>query len=180
MNFTLYLFLNINMSILGCYEALHFKFLSFPVLLIFNLHLIFCETYKNLPLFSLTPEKVDVVLLYFGIFTYFPIILINLFVDNSIFHLYVLFHWIYHYLTCPIFQENIPNFPTLSLSCDKQCVICFDNMKSKAVFLPCQHCFHEKCIMKWFKTKKSLSDYTCPLCRRPVYKIIDYDKLESR
>ena len=134
---------------------------------------------KSSIIFS-TPEKVDVVLLYFGIFTYFPIILINLFVDNSIFHLYVLFHWIYHYLTCPIFQENIPNFPTLSLSCDKQCVICFDNMKSKAVFLPCQHCFHEKCIMKWFKTKKSLSDYTCPLCRRPVYKIIDYDKLESR
>ena len=111
MNFILYLFLNINISILGCYEAFHFQLLSFPILFIFNLHLICCEVYKNLPLFSIHRDKVDIVLLYFGIFTYFPIILINIFIDNSVFHLYVLFHWIYHYLTCPIFIETMENSP---------------------------------------------------------------------
>ena len=174
MNFILYLFLNINISILGCYEAFHFQLLSFPILFIFNLHLICCEVYKNLPLFSVHRDKVDIVLLYFGIFTYFPIILIKIFVDNSVFHLYVSFHWIYHYLICPIFIETMENSPVSFTSFDKQCSICYEDMTSKSVRLPCQHCFHDECIIKWFQSKKSIFDCTCPMCRRPVYKTIPF------
>lgn len=170
MNFILYLFLNINLSILGCFEAFHFQLLSFPVLFIFNLHLICCELYKNLPLFSISPDNIDVVMLYFGIFTYFPIILINIFVDNSVFHLYVLFHWIYHYLTCPLFIESTEQKPLSFSSSEKQCSICYEEMTSKTVCLPCKHFFHDECITKWFQSKNSLLDYTCPICRRRVYK----------
>lgn len=171
MNFILYLFLNINISILGCFEAFHFQLLSFPILFIFNLHLICCEICKNLPLFSINPDNVDVVLLYFGIFTYFPIILVNVFVNNSVFHLYVLFHWIYHYMTCPFFVESMKQKPLSFYCTDQQCSICYDEMNHRIIRLPCQHCFHEKCITTWFQSKKSVLDYTCPLCRRQVYKV---------
>ena len=30
----------------------------------------------------------------------------------------------------------------------------------KAILLPCEHLFHQKCIKKWFKRNPS-----CPLCR---------------
>lgn len=43
----------------------------------------------------------------------------------------------------------------------KECLICYEpNMESEVVKLPCNHIFHKKCILQWFKLKN-----TCPLCR---------------
>ncbi|KAF4125268.1 E3 ubiquitin-protein ligase RNF115/126 [Geosmithia morbida] len=46
-----------------------------------------------------------------------------------------------------------------------ECSICIDEMKlgDIAMFLPCKHWFHEKCVVLWLKEHN-----TCPICRTPI------------
>ena len=48
---------------------------------------------------------------------------------------------------------------------NKTCVICYEDFKDNedAIFLPCFHFFHTKCIKEWLKK----SDI-CPLCKISV------------
>ena len=43
-----------------------------------------------------------------------------------------------------------------------KCIICLLEIKEgiDIILLPCEHIYHEKCIIQWFKTHN-----TCPLCR---------------
>ena len=45
---------------------------------------------------------------------------------------------------------------------NKKCVICYEDFvnNDNAIFLPCFHVFHSKCIKEWLKTKD-----ICPLCK---------------
>lgn len=45
---------------------------------------------------------------------------------------------------------------------DSECSICMENYdeKSSVIKIPCNHMYHEKCILQWFENNK-----TCPLCR---------------
>tara|TARA_B110000027_G_scaffold122614_1_gene137757 strand:+ start:1184 stop:1876 length:693 start_codon:yes stop_codon:yes gene_type:complete len=50
------------------------------------------------------------------------------------------------------------------------CSICFSNMSSEDshTLEECDHRFHTKCILKWFRSKQD----TCPLCRKhPLVKL---------
>ena len=49
---------------------------------------------------------------------------------------------------------------------DTTCPICLDNFKVGEYYrnLECNHCFHKKCIDRWFK--KDHSD--CPMCRKKI------------
>ena len=44
----------------------------------------------------------------------------------------------------------------------KRCIICYEDFKDNdnAIFLPCFHVFHSKCINEWLKNKDN-----CPLCK---------------
>ncbi|KAK2595920.1 hypothetical protein QQS21_006515 [Conoideocrella luteorostrata] len=46
-----------------------------------------------------------------------------------------------------------------------ECSICIDEMKEgeTAVFLPCNHWFHEDCVVLWLREHN-----TCPVCRTPI------------
>ena len=46
---------------------------------------------------------------------------------------------------------------------NQTCSICLDEYKSRQHYinLKCNHGFHKKCIVKWFKTYNK----TCPICR---------------
>lgn len=47
-----------------------------------------------------------------------------------------------------------------------ECAICLEEIKKgslKKVY-HCNHSFHKKCALKWYKLNK-----TCPLCRIPVF-----------
>lgn len=48
-----------------------------------------------------------------------------------------------------------------------ECAICIDEMKKgeTAVFLSCEHRFHEDCVVLWLKEHN-----TCPVCRTPIEK----------
>ena len=50
-------------------------------------------------------------------------------------------------------DESVPNDDTL------ECSICLEN--NTDLKLPCNHCFHEKCLAEWFEEKP-----TCPMCRK--------------
>lgn len=53
------------------------------------------------------------------------------------------------------------------------CSICFQNYeKGDGVKLPCNHIFHNECILPWLKDKN-----TCPLCRHPV---VNCDNCEGK
>ena len=43
-----------------------------------------------------------------------------------------------------------------------KCIICLLEINEgiDSILLPCEHIYHEKCIIQWFKTHN-----TCPLCR---------------
>jgi hypothetical protein len=46
-----------------------------------------------------------------------------------------------------------------------ECSICIDDIAEgdTALFLPCKHWFHEKCVVMWLKEHN-----TCPICRTPI------------
>ncbi len=46
------------------------------------------------------------------------------------------------------------------------CSICIDNFSPRqmSIVLHCNHKFHKKCILEWFK-----KELTCPMCRTSVY-----------
>lgn len=44
------------------------------------------------------------------------------------------------------------------------CAICQDDHSDKALVLPCEHTFHEKCITPWLSETN-----TCPCCRATVW-----------
>lgn len=48
-----------------------------------------------------------------------------------------------------------------------ECSICIDDLVEgeMALFLPCKHWFHEKCVVMWLKEHN-----TCPICRTPIEK----------
>ena len=54
------------------------------------------------------------------------------------------------------------------------CCICFDEYKTnqyKRILDKCNHCFHKKCIDKWFR--KNQSNMNCPICRTNYNKNIN-------
>ncbi|KAK4267733.1 hypothetical protein QN277_024473 [Acacia crassicarpa] len=82
---------------------------------------------------------------------------INQLLEESIQHLFIV----------PTTQEAIALLKTMKISDDKvkegQCSICledFDDRGDGVLALPCDHFFHNNCIMKWLNT-----GHTCPLCR---------------
>ena len=58
--------------------------------------------------------------------------------------------WIHKLDTCSICLDELNNFPQTKILCN--------------------HKFHKKCIMKWFKNNTS-----CPVCRQDVYKTMFYN-----
>jgi hypothetical protein len=53
---------------------------------------------------------------------------------------------------------------------EKSCSICLNNfiMNDELYLLQCEHLFHKKCLLKWFKKKQ-----TCPICRHDIKKKIE-------
>jgi hypothetical protein len=53
---------------------------------------------------------------------------------------------------------------------NKSCSICLQDFKNKesAIYLPCFHLFHRKCIDKWLETKGK-----CPLCKNNIKELIE-------
>jgi hypothetical protein len=49
---------------------------------------------------------------------------------------------------------------------DFVCAICIENFKTNEFYrqLTCKHCFHKKCIDRWFKREHN----DCPMCRTKV------------
>lgn len=50
-----------------------------------------------------------------------------------------------------------------STTSDEQCSICLSNLVGACKTLPCNHCFHRRCIIAW----KNRGNHTCPMCRAP-------------
>jgi hypothetical protein len=50
--------------------------------------------------------------------------------------------------------------------CESSCPICLDPFKGGEYYrsLECKHCFHKKCIDRWFKKDHS----ECPMCRKKI------------
>ncbi|WCJ42663.1 RING/U-box superfamily protein [Euphorbia peplus] len=48
---------------------------------------------------------------------------------------------------------------------EEECSICWEKYveEIEAIKMPCNHVFHQKCILQWLKTKAS-----CPLCRQTI------------
>ena len=53
---------------------------------------------------------------------------------------------------------------------NKKCIICLEDYKNydKAIYLPCFHLFHKKCITEWFKRNKRF----CPFCKSAINRMI--------
>jgi hypothetical protein len=50
---------------------------------------------------------------------------------------------------------------------NEKCLVCMDNYKVyelKRLLPNCKHCFHKKCVDKWFKKNAS-----CPICRDKLF-----------
>ena len=43
------------------------------------------------------------------------------------------------------------------------CPICLEDIKARAVVMPCGHMFDETCAKQWLETKPS-----CPICRQRI------------
>jgi hypothetical protein len=61
--------------------------------------------------------------------------------------------------TIPASKDIINNLPEIESS-GKECNICIEEFKKRAVQLPCKHLFHQQCIVPWLNY-----NHTCPLCR---------------
>ncbi len=47
---------------------------------------------------------------------------------------------------------------------EELCIICYVNFKKQNyISLPCNHIYHEKCILKWLDNKME-----CPICKMAV------------
>ena len=72
-------------------------------------------------------------------------------------------------------NHKLKKFPKYQLikedDIEDKCVICLENYipRSYKRNLPCNHCFHKKCIDKWILDCKA----SCPLCLRDFSDIID-------
>lgn len=68
-------------------------------------------------------------------------------------------------------EDNIHNFLEKAKQCDaddeKSCAICLQDFepREEVTLTPCQHMFHEECIVPWARSKGQ-----CPVCRFLVYK----------
>lgn len=61
-----------------------------------------------------------------------------------------------------IFTHIQTTYPSLSESSAELCIVCWEELQS-ARKLPCDHAFHDWCLMWWLE-----QDSSCPTCRRPV------------
>ncbi|XP_004300907.1 PREDICTED: RING-H2 finger protein ATL22-like [Fragaria vesca subsp. vesca] len=53
---------------------------------------------------------------------------------------------------------------SLEESPESLCTICSDGLADQLIArMPCSHCFHEHCIVRWLKIS-----HLCPLCRYPM------------
>ena len=159
--------LNSNLCLLGFLECQELNIMPFYYIYLFlNLNLMLCQYFKTFPPFVEYQYSLPQLFVYLFIFSFFPMILLNLYTDNSVFHFYVFSHWIYQYMTCPVLflvkKQNDVIIPRV------ECIICFQEHES-FVQLPCGHEFHERCITRWFKTKSSVLHFTCPVCRKQIY-----------
>ena len=175
MDFLFYILFNINISILGLVEAYQLKLYSFGISFSLNIHLILCEYIKKNFQSNFNNES-KVLLVYICLFTYFPFLLVHIFSIRSLYHTFVFSHWMYQYITCPIFHAQ--DSKHFLLEKEPQCSICFEKMH-ECITLPCNHSFHDKCITMWFKAQSSIINFTCPLCRKPIYKISSSSLLSS-
>lgn len=65
----------------------------------------------------------------------------------------------------PLSKEQIEAIPLITVSTEQQCTVCIIDLRvgDAAKRLPCEHLFHEKCIVPWLEKQAS-----CPNCRRQV------------
>lgn len=69
----------------------------------------------------------------------------------------------------PMPDEQVENLPTVKISDEQvkntnlQCTVCMDDFQvgDSARQLPCEHFFHQDCILPWLKVHAS-----CPICRK--------------
>uniref|UniRef100_F1LEV0 E3 ubiquitin-protein ligase RNF181 n=1 Tax=Ascaris suum TaxID=6253 RepID=F1LEV0_ASCSU len=84
---------------------------------------------------------------------------------------------------CPKAIANLERLRSNQLRRDGQCPICIceweKNESAKLIRMPCEHIFHESCILPWLKRTNS-----CPVCRHelpshdPLYET--YKKQQGR
>lgn len=69
------------------------------------------------------------------------------------------------------------------MAAELTCVVCLDTIDdANRHFLPCTHCFHDKCIKRWIKKKR-----VCPTCKisidrdektplkgKPIVEVVEY------
>ncbi len=51
---------------------------------------------------------------------------------------------------------------------DEECCICFKKFNNDNYQMPCEHNFHQSCILDWFDKKRN-----CPLCRQSFKWILE-------
>ncbi|CAJ0578235.1 unnamed protein product, partial [Mesorhabditis spiculigera] len=61
-----------------------------------------------------------------------------------------------------IFTHIQSSYPLLEEPSNELCIVCWEQL-SRARRLPCEHPFHDWCLMWWLE-----QDPSCPTCRRPV------------
>jgi len=62
--------------------------------------------------------------------------------------------------------KNIGKYKKVKEPLETECPICLDTFKPNEYYrkLNCNHCFHKRCIDRWFKTDHS----ECPMCRKKI------------
>ena len=88
-----------------------------------------------------------------------------------------------HQLQPPVIDPSAPDLPSnegqlirssyTGKGTECTCRICLVDYTEKdtLVYLPCLHCYHEKCITDWFqRVEITLASPTCPICQKQVFK----------
>jgi hypothetical protein len=62
--------------------------------------------------------------------------------------------------------NNIGKYKKVKEPLESECPICLDTFKPNEYYrkLNCNHCFHKRCIDRWFKSDHS----ECPMCRKKI------------
>jgi hypothetical protein len=62
--------------------------------------------------------------------------------------------------------NNLGKYKKVKEELELECPICLENFKQNEYYrkLDCDHCFHKKCIDRWFKKDHS----ECPMCRKKI------------